>query len=157
MATDSTLTLDRQLCFALYNASKAFTNLYRPLLEDLGLTYPQYLVMLVLWERESLTVKELGSALRLDSGTLSPLLKRLQARGLLTRQRTEEDERSVAVAITDDGRALRQQARGIPERVVSATGMEIAEAIELRTTLHELTSALDAATRRESTERETQR
>ena len=156
MVADSTSTLDRQLCFALYNASRAFTNLYRPLLEDLGLTYPQYLVMLVLWEREALTVKELGSALRLDSGTLSPLLKRLQARGLLTRHRSEQDERSVAVAITDDGRALQQQAREIPERVVSATGMEITDAIELRTTLHELTDALDAAAKREIEERETQ-
>jgi MarR family transcriptional regulator, organic hydroperoxide resistance regulator len=156
VVADSTSTLDRQLCFALYNASRAFTNLYRPLLEDLGLTYPQYLVMLVLWERESLTVKELGSALRLDSGTLSPLLKRLQARGLLTRHRGEQDERSVAVAITEDGRALRQQARGIPGRVVSATGMEITGAIELRTTLHELTDALDAAAKREIEERETQ-
>ncbi|MFC7345016.1 MarR family winged helix-turn-helix transcriptional regulator [Saccharopolyspora griseoalba] len=154
MVADSTSTLDRQLCFALYNASRAFTNLYRPLLEDLGLTYPQYLVMLVLWERESLTVKELGAALRLDSGTLSPLLKRLQARGLLVRHRSEEDERSVAVAITDEGRDLRQRARGIPERVISATGMEIADAVELRSTLHELTAALDAAAKRETEERE---
>ncbi|MEV5543975.1 MarR family transcriptional regulator [Saccharopolyspora shandongensis] len=142
---ESRLTLDRQLCFALYSASRAFTNLYRPFLDELGLTYPQYLVMLVLWEHESLAVKELGAALRLDSGTLSPLLKRLEAHGLVTRQRSAADERSVAVALTDAGRELRDRARTIPDRMVAATGLEIDGVVGLRSTLEHLTAALDAA------------
>ncbi|MBB5155235.1 MarR family winged helix-turn-helix transcriptional regulator [Saccharopolyspora phatthalungensis] len=144
---DSQLTLDRQVCFALYSASRAFTGLYRPLLAELGLTYPQYLVMLVLWERGLVTVKELGAALRLDSGTLSPLLKRLEARGLITRQRSATDERSVAVALTTDGSELRERAQRIPDRMVSGTGLEVDELAQLRSTLERLTVALDAAQR----------
>ncbi|MEU6264777.1 MarR family winged helix-turn-helix transcriptional regulator [Saccharopolyspora shandongensis] len=142
---ESRLALDRQVCFALYSASRAFTGLYRPVLEELGLTYPQYLVMLVLWEHESVTVKELGAALRLDSGTLSPLLKRLEARGLLTRNRSFADERSVAVALTEDGAEMRAQARCIPDRMVDATGLQIDELEQLKSTLERLTVALDSA------------
>ncbi|MEV6234052.1 MarR family transcriptional regulator [Saccharopolyspora shandongensis] len=142
---ESRLALDRQVCFALYSASRAFTGLYRPVLEELGLTYPQYLVMLVLWEHESVTVKELGAALRLDSGTLSPLLKRLEARGLLTRHRSFVDERSVAVALTEDGADMRAQARCIPDRMVAATGLQIDELEQLKSTLERLTAALDSA------------
>ncbi|WP_245761705.1 MarR family winged helix-turn-helix transcriptional regulator [Saccharopolyspora shandongensis] len=142
---ESRLALDRQVCFALYSASRAFTGLYRPVLEELGLTYPQYLVMLVLWEHESVTVKELGAALRLDSGTLSPLLKRLEARGLLTRHRSFADERSVAVALTEDGADMRAQARCIPDRMVAATGLQIDELEQLKSTLERLTAALDSA------------
>ncbi|MGP4020418.1 MarR family winged helix-turn-helix transcriptional regulator [Saccharopolyspora sp. 5N708] len=152
--TDSRLTLDRQVCFALYSASRAFTSLYRPLLDELGLTYPQYLVLLVLWERESVTVKELGAALRLDSGTLSPLLKRLEAHGLITRHRSAADERSVAVALTVEGRDLRARAGGIPDRIVAATGLEIDELVELRSTLDRLTAALDAAAQQQMNEKQ---
>ncbi|MBQ0925214.1 MarR family winged helix-turn-helix transcriptional regulator [Saccharopolyspora endophytica] len=157
MTTESGSTLDRLLCFALHSASRAFTNLYRPFLDEAGLTYPQYLVMLVLWERESVTVKELGGLLRLDSGTLSPLLKRLQTRGLLARARSEADERSVRVEVTDEGRALWQQARDIPQRMVSATGMDLGEVEQLRSTLENLTTTLNDAARRVTENRETKR
>lgn len=151
---ESGSTLDQQLCFALYSASRAFTNLYRPFLDEIELTYPQYLVLLVLWERESLTVKDLGVALRLDSGTLSPLLKRLEARGLLVRIRSTDDERSVHVELTDRGRELRQRGCDIPRKMVSATGMDLGEIDELRSTLEDLTTALDDAARRVTENRE---
>ncbi|MFI0469231.1 MarR family winged helix-turn-helix transcriptional regulator [Saccharopolyspora sp. 5N102] len=147
---ESRLALDRQVCFALYSASRAFTGLYRPVLEELGLTYPQYLVMLVLWEHESVTVKELGAALRLDSGTLSPLLKRLEARGLITRQRSFVDERSVAVALTADGAEMRAQARCIPDQMVAATGLQVDELVQLKSTLERLTAALDSAAQQQA-------
>ena len=118
------LALDRQVCFALYAASRAVTAAYRPLLEPLGITYPQYLVMLVLWERGRLQVREIGDALRLDSGTLSPLLKRLEAARLVTRARSPEDERQVVVDLTDDGRALRDRAVDVPARIVEAARIE---------------------------------
>ncbi|MER7009859.1 MarR family transcriptional regulator [Saccharopolyspora sp. NPDC000359] len=154
---EARLTLDRQLCFALYSASRAFTNLYRPFLGELGLTYPQYLVMLVLWERRSLAVKELGAALRLDSGTLSPLLKRLEARGLVVRERSSDDERSVFVALTDDGRDLQERAREIPGQMLAATGLEIDGVVELRSTLEQLTAALDAAAEAQAESKERER
>ncbi|CAL99540.1 MarR family transcriptional regulator [Saccharopolyspora erythraea NRRL 2338] len=142
---ESYLTLDRQVCFALYSASRAFTNLYRPFLADLGLTYPQYLVMLVLWEREPVSVKDLGAALRLDSGTLSPLLKRLESAGLVTRVRSAGDERSVEVALTGDGRDLRRRAEHVPASMLCATGMPVDELDALRDTLDRLTAQVDAA------------
>ena len=101
LTTDSALLLDNQLCFALYSTSLAMTKLYKPLLEELGLTYPQYLVMLVLWEQDDVAVSELGSRLYLDSGTLTPLLKRMEAAGLLARSRSAEDERRVNIALTE--------------------------------------------------------
>src|SRR3954470_3587338 len=107
---DRALLLDNQLCFALYSASLAMTKLYKPLLEDLGLTYPQYLVMLVLWERDGLMVSELGERLFLDSGTLTPLLKRLEAAGLIARIRAVEDERRVHISLTAAGRKLKARA-----------------------------------------------
>ncbi|MGK2937199.1 MAG: MarR family winged helix-turn-helix transcriptional regulator [Solirubrobacteraceae bacterium] len=118
------LALDRQVCFALYAASRAVTAAYRPLLEPLGLTYPQYLVMLVLWERGPLPVREIGDALRLDSGTLSPLLKRLETAGLVTRERSPEDERQVVVDLTADGRSLRARAVDVPARIVEAARID---------------------------------
>ncbi|USQ97155.1 MarR family winged helix-turn-helix transcriptional regulator [Caulobacter sp. RL271] len=114
------LRLDNQLCFALYGAANRMTRLYRPLLDALGLTYPQYLVMLVLWERNPQTVGALGEALDLDSSTLTPLLKRLEAGGLVERRRDPEDERRVIVALTDKGRTLRDQAEAIPEQMICA-------------------------------------
>lgn len=148
MSSDSVLSLDRQVCFALYSASRSFTNLYRPFLDELGLTYPQYLVMLVLWERDSLAVKDLGATLRLDSGTLSPLVKRLEAGGLVARRRSTRDERSVEVALTDDGRELQQRAATVPHRVLAASGMGLDEVRELRSTLERLTANLDEAAER---------
>jgi DNA-binding MarR family transcriptional regulator len=137
--------LDRQVCFALYSASRAATAVYRPLLEDLGLTYPQYLVMLVLWESEPKGVKELGEELGLDSGTLSPLLKRLETLGLVERRRSGEDERRVAVHLTPAGRALSSKANGIPQRLADAAGLSAEELEQLRTTLERLTEALHSS------------
>lgn len=141
------LRLDRQICFSLNAASRAFNGVYRVLLKDLGLTYPQYLVMLVLWERGTLPVKQLGEHLRLDSGTLSPLLKRLEGAGLVRRERSPSDERSVRVTLTGEGTALRERALEVPRRIAAATGADPAEIGELRERLDRLTGALDAAVR----------
>lgn len=138
------LRLDRQVCFALYAASRAVTQLYRPVLDALGLTYPQYLVLLVLWERGPVTVKELGAALDLDSGTLSPLLKRLSAAGLVARDRREDDERCVEVRVTAAGERLRARAAGVPRKIAKATGLRAAELAELRRTLIALTEVVGA-------------
>lgn len=134
--------LDRQVCFALYSASRAATAVYRPVLDDLGLTYPQYLVMLVLWENEPRGVKELGDELGLDSGTLSPLLKRLEALGFVERKRSGEDERRVAVHLTPAGRSLSGPAAAIPQRLADAAGLSLDELEQLRNTLGKLTAAL---------------
>ncbi|MFF1453702.1 MarR family winged helix-turn-helix transcriptional regulator [Streptomyces sp. NPDC058274] len=144
------LRLEQQICFSLNAASRAFGGVYRVLLKDLGLTYPQYLVMLVLWEHGELPVKKVGEHLRLDSGTLSPLLKRLEAAGLVRRERSARDERSVRVQLTDEGTALRERALVVPRRIAAATGFELDEIRELRTRLDRLTSALDAAALEES-------
>jgi len=119
------LRLDHQLCFALYSASLAMTKLYKPLLEPLGLTYPQYLAMLVLWERDGLTVSELGQRLQLDSGTLTPLLKRLEASGLVQRLRDTADERRVLLRLTAAGRALKARAAKVPPQVACAAGCSL--------------------------------
>ncbi|KNH18563.1 MarR family transcriptional regulator [Arthrobacter sp. ZBG10] len=137
--------LDRQVCFALYSASRAATAVYRPVLEDLGLTYPQYLVLLVLWENDPRGVKELGEELGLDSGTLSPLLKRLEALGFVERRRSGEDERRVAVHLTAAGRELSVRASAIPQRLADAAGLSADELEQLRTTLGKLTAALHSA------------
>ncbi|MGW4370688.1 MarR family winged helix-turn-helix transcriptional regulator [Nocardia takedensis] len=143
MTDPEELQLDNQVCFALYAASRAMTRLYRPLLDGLGLTYPQYLVMLVLWERQPVTVKELGTALELDSGTLSPLLKRLEANGLLTRTRSVEDERSVQVRLTEQGAALRARARTVPRRLAEAIGWDLDELTEFRGRLREFAAVVE--------------
>ncbi|WP_368545007.1 MarR family winged helix-turn-helix transcriptional regulator [Enterobacter soli] len=111
------LLLDNQLCFALYSANLALNKLYRQLLAPLNLTYPQYLVMLVLWEQDGITVSEIGERLFLDSATLTPLLKRLESAGLINRQRSRQDERQVVVTLSEAGRSLQQQAVGIPQAV----------------------------------------
>jgi len=138
------LELEKQVCFALYSATRAVTQLYRPVLDALGLTYPQYLVMLVLWERGASTVKQLGEALELDSGTLSPLLKRLAVHGYVRRERSTSDERSVLVHLTDTGAALRTRASSVPRRIAGATGMEFVELEALRQNLTRLTEAVSA-------------
>lgn len=113
---DEKLKLENQLCFALYEASRATIDIYRPLLDELGITYPQYLVLLILWEKGTSSVKEIGLLLHLDSGTLSPLLKRLEAAGLITRRRRPTDERVVDIALTEEGTALKQRAASLPEK-----------------------------------------
>jgi MarR family transcriptional regulator, organic hydroperoxide resistance regulator len=136
------LALDRQLCFALYSASLAMTKRYRPLLEPLGLTYPQYLVMLALWQQDGRSVGALGEALSLDSGTLTPLLKRLEAARLIRRQRNHEDERRVDVYLTPTGATLRQQAEAIPPQLASSVGCSLDEIGALTGELHRLRQAL---------------
>lgn len=138
--------LDEQLCFALYTASRAMTSCYRPMLEAIGLTYPQYLVMLVLWEHGDTTVTGIGQALQLETGTLSPLLKRLETGGLVTRTRQADDERSVLVALTPAGHALEEQTAKVQEQAVRATGLTRAELRELRKVLHALTTRLRSST-----------
>ncbi|MFH8620799.1 MarR family winged helix-turn-helix transcriptional regulator [Streptomyces vietnamensis] len=138
------LRLDHQICFSLHAATRAFNGVYREALKELGLTYPQYLVMLVLWEHGELPVKGIGERLRLDSGTLSPLLKRLEAAGHVERRRSPEDERSVTVRLTGDGTALREKALGVPRRIAAATGLGLEEIRDLRERLDALAVRLDA-------------
>lgn len=138
------LALDEALCFALYSASRALTGFYRPRLDELGITYPQYLVLLALWERDGVSVGALSERLRLDYGTLSPLLKRLQAAGLVRRERRAEDERSVTVSLTEAGLALRARADCIPREVIAASGLDPTSFDELRETLQRLTAAVSA-------------
>ncbi|HEU4670398.1 MAG TPA: MarR family transcriptional regulator [Dyella sp.] len=147
MARPSTTTLaplqlDTQLCFSLYAAQLAMTKVYRKLLADLELTYPQYLVMLVLWERDGVTVSQIGERLFLDSATLTPLLKRLEAAGLVQRQRATEDERQVVVSLTAQGRALKRRAGAVPEAIFCATGCELDELIDLKRRLDRLRGRL---------------
>ncbi len=148
--SDALLRLDRQICFSLNAASRAFGGVYRVVLKDLGLTYPQYLVMLVLWEHGELPVKKVGEHLRLDSGTLSPLLKRLEAAGFVRRERSTRDERSVVVRLTDEGGALRERALAVPRRILAATGFDLDEIRDLRARLDQLTARLDEAARNEA-------
>jgi DNA-binding MarR family transcriptional regulator len=143
--------VDEQLCFALYNASRAVTRTYAPLLEPLGLTYPQYLVLLVLWERDGLPVKQLGERLALDSGTLTPLLKRLEQHGVIERRRGQLDERVVRIHLTARGRALRHKARKIPTELACRAGYDVAsegsvgELVRLRDELAALARRLESA------------
>ncbi|MER7848729.1 MarR family transcriptional regulator [Kitasatospora sp. NPDC096077] len=145
MADEQLLRLDQQICFSLNAAARSFGGVYRVLLRDLGLTYPQYLVMLVLWEDGDLPVKRIGERLRLDSGTLSPLLKRLEAAGLVRRERSPEDERSVTVSLTAEGSALRARAGQVPRRLLAATGLPVEDLAALRVLLERVTGALDSA------------
>ncbi|MFP5070033.1 MarR family winged helix-turn-helix transcriptional regulator [Pseudonocardia nantongensis] len=139
------LTLDEQLCFALHSASRAMTGCYRPVLDAVGLTYSQYAVLLVLWAETTVPQRELGERMFLDSGTLSPMLARLESRGLLTRTRRPDDERTVQVSLTAEGEALRGQAAHAQQRVIEATGMEMDELGRLRDDLQRLASRLRAA------------
>ncbi|MFA6656775.1 MAG: MarR family transcriptional regulator [Mesotoga sp.] len=137
------LKLDNQLCFALYSSSRGVTRLYRPLLSEFGITYPQYLAMLVLWEKEPLTVKELGERLFLDSGTLTPLLKRMEKQGLLKRERSQGDERQVLINLTEEGRKLKDKALAIPLKVADQVNISQSEFISLLTSLKKLMRKID--------------
>ena len=136
--TPNLLALDNQFCFALYSAAHAVTKTYKPLLDQLGLTYPQYLVMLVLWERDAILVKDIGARLFLDSGTLTPLLKRLETNGVVQRKRDPHDERQVRISLTAPGRALRGQAMAIPEQMLCTTGKDVPALVQLRDGLVQL-------------------
>src|SRR5574343_2093170 len=140
--TPEWLKLDRQLCFALYASSLAMTKLYKPLLEPLALTYPQYLVMLVLWEQDGISVSTLGQRLFLDSGTLTPLLKRMETGGLVKRQRAADDERRVDILLTPEGRRLQKQAMDIPPRLACAAAGSLEELSSLTRRLHQLRQQL---------------
>lgn len=136
------LDLEQQLCYALSIAARGVVAAYKPLLDPLGLTHPQYLAMVALWQHGPLQVKELGALLSLDSGTLSPLLKRLETLGLVERRRSGEDERRVAIHLTPAGRNLSGPASAIPQRLADAAGLSLEELEQLRTTLGKLTAAL---------------
>ena len=144
-AGDLPLLLGNQLCFAVYSTAHAFNRFYKPLLDRLGLTYPQYLVMLVLWEQDGVAVKEIGERLYLDSGTLTPLLKRLEAAGLVKRTRSTEDERQVLVALTPQGQALKEKARTVPQSILAASECSVAELVALKSEIVTLRDRLNAA------------
>ncbi|KAA5839396.1 MarR family transcriptional regulator [Pseudomonas chlororaphis] len=129
------LLLDNQLCFALHSTSLLMTKVYKPLLQELGLTYPQYLAMMVLWEQDGLTVGEISSRLLTDPGSLTPLLKRLEAEGLLSRTRSREDERVVIIELTEQGRTLYDRARGVPQCILGASGLTLEQLRKLQADL----------------------
>ncbi len=132
---ESNLDLSNMVCFAIYSTANALTRAYQPILNKLDLTYPQFLVMIVLWEQDDRTVSEIGAQLNLDSGTLTPLLKRLEAAGRIARRRDARDERQVRITLTDEGRELRKQAENIPEQVFCALGQPVDELQDLRARL----------------------
>lgn len=137
------LTLDKQFCFSLYSASLAMTKTYKPLLEKIGLTYPQYLVMLVLWQQDDVLVKQIGELLFLDSGTLTPLLKRLESADLIQRTRDAQDERQVRITLTAQGKQLKKLAKNIPAEIMCASGQSAAALMQLRDELTQLRDQLN--------------
>ena len=143
-AADGSLLLGNQLCFAIYSTAHAFNRVYKPLLDRLGLTYPQYLAMLVLWERDGVPLKDIGERLFLDSGTLTPLLKRLEAAGLIRRTRSTADERQVLIALTAQGQALREKARTVPQSILKASACSVAELSGMKNDLVALRDRLNA-------------
>lgn len=145
VAADQWLRLDNQICFAVYSAAHAFNKVYKPLLDRLGLTYPQYLVMLSLWERDGVPLKDIGERLFLDSGTLTPLLKRLEAAGLVKRTRSTEDERQVLIALTTQGQALKEKARSVPQSILEASDCSVGELVALKSEIVALRDRLNAA------------
>ncbi|APG07427.1 DNA-binding MarR family transcriptional regulator [Bradyrhizobium elkanii] len=136
--------LDNQICFAVYSAAHAFNRVYKPLLDRLGLTYPQYLVMLVLWERDDVPVKDIGEKLFLDSGTLTPLLKRLEAAHLVKRTRSREDERQVLIALTPQGHTLKEKARAVPQSILAASDCSVSELVAMKDEIVALRDRLNA-------------
>jgi len=145
LASHDMQQLDNQLCFAMYSASLAMTRLYKPLLEKLGLTYPQYIVMLALWERDGVMVSELGERLSLDSGTLTPLLKRLETSGFVARVRDVADERRVHVTLTAVGRKLKTRAAGVPACLLAASQCSVPELVQLTQQIQTLRDRIKAA------------
>jgi DNA-binding MarR family transcriptional regulator len=143
-AADQALRLDNQICFAVYSTAHAFNRVYKPLLDRLGLTYPQYLVMLALWERDDVPVKDLGERLFLDSGTLTPLLKRLEAAQLIKRTRSTEDERQVLIALTPQGHALREKAKAVPQSILAASACSVGELLAMKDEIVALRDRLNA-------------
>jgi DNA-binding MarR family transcriptional regulator len=144
-SADTPLRLDNQICFAVYSAAHAFNRVYKPLLDLLKLTYPQYLVMLVLWERDNVPVKDIGERLFLDSGTLTPLLKRMETAQLIKRTRSTEDERQVLIALTPQGEALREKARAVPQAILARSACTVPELIATKNAIVELRDRLNAA------------
>ena len=138
MKIDETMKLDSQLCFPLYAASRKVVNLYTPHLKPLGITYTQYIMFLVLWEKDGITVGELCKRLMLDTGTVTPMLKNTEKQGLIKRNRSEEDERVVVVSLTEDGKALYKKARTIPEKIGSCVRLDKSEAVTLYKILYKL-------------------
>src|SRR5215813_1627424 len=144
-AADQPLRLDNQICFAVYSAAHAFSRVYKPLLDQLGLTYPQYLVMLVLWERDGIPLKDIGERLFLDSGTLTPLLKRLEKAHLIKRTRSSADERQVLIALTPQGQALQDRAKALPQSILAATACSVTELTTIKNELVALRDRLNEA------------
>ena len=144
-AADWPLQLDNQICFAVYSTAHAFNRVYKPLLDRLGLTYPQYLVMLVLWERDDVPLKDIGERLFLDSGTLTPLLKRMEAADLIKRTRSTADERQVLIALTPQGRALREKAKAVPQGILASSACSVGELFAMKNELVALRDKLNAA------------
>lgn len=138
-----TLLLDRQLCFPLYACAREVVKRYTPYLEEIGLTYTQYITMLVLWETPCMTSKQIGKRLRLDSGTLTPVLKKLEQRGLILRRRDEADERNLLVELTEDGKNLRERAVKIPQRLGACLNLTPEDAVQLYTLLHRMLDGLE--------------
>ncbi|MEJ2795576.1 MarR family transcriptional regulator [Iodobacter sp. LRB] len=146
MPSDSDLLrLDKQFCFSLYSASLAMTKAYKPLLAKIGLTYPQYLVMLVLWQQDNVLVKDIGEALFLDSGTLTPLLKRMESAAFISRQRDTEDERQVRITLTANGKALKEAAKEIPVQLLCASGQSADTLMQLRSQLTQIRDDLSTS------------
>jgi MarR family transcriptional regulator, organic hydroperoxide resistance regulator len=145
LAAEQALQLDNQICFAVYSAAHAFNRVYKPLLDRLGLTYPQYLVMLVLWERDNIPLKDIGERLFLDSGTLTPLLKRLEATDLIKRTRSTEDERQVLIELTREGHALRDKAKSVPQSILAASACSVGELVAMKDEIVALRDRLNAA------------
>ena len=136
ISDDDILKLDNQLCFALYVSSREIIKKYKPLLDPLGLTYTGYITMLALWEKDDVTIKSLGKKLHLDSGTLTPLLKKLESNGLLVRERRSEDERNVYITLTDQGHALKKDSANVPRQLISSSSFDDESTIQLITLLH---------------------
>jgi DNA-binding MarR family transcriptional regulator len=146
MREDDVLKIENQLCFSIYAASRAIIKIYRPFLDNLGITYPQYLVMLVLWEKDTMSLKELGNILYLDSGTLTPLLKRLEGMELIKRERSREDERVLCVSITEKGLTMKQQAISIPGCILDSINVDLALLVNLKNEVDELLIGLKKQT-----------
>ncbi|MDF2659694.1 MAG: ohrR [Paenibacillus sp.] len=149
MNRDDILKLDNQICFAVYACSREITKLYRPYLDEMGITYTQYVTLLALWEEDDMTVKRLGERLYLDSGTLTPLLKKLEAAGLVERIRDPRDERNVRIRLTGPGVRLKEQASGLPGRIVSRTGLSGVQVQSLHAGLNALLRNIHQPTREE--------